>query len=166
MQIAGIVTGGAANDNNATDSRELGDRRQMSWRTVAWGFFRSRRRAFRRGDEARAVYSDWHHPWIFFLGVSIMLMSVTDAFLTLQLIGAGAVEVNPVMRELIEQDTTLFVSIKLAMTALGLFVLVYASRFRMFGKLRVGIIITTFFCAYLTLIAYELIGIMQLFGPS
>ncbi len=157
MALAGIVTGAAANDMSADEVRREGDRRSMSWRTVANGFLRSRRRSARRESEAGQIYQDWHHPWIFFLGVSIMLMSVADAFLTLQLINRGAIEANPFMRSLL-WNTGLFVGLKLLMTAFSIFVLVYASRYKIFGRMRVGLLITGFFCMYLTLITYEILG--------
>ncbi len=162
MALAGIITGVAANDADASDLRCPGERRSMTWRTVAYGFLLSRRRAARRTDDPASIYSDWHHPWLFFLAVGIMLMSAADAFLTLKLLALGAVEANPVMRGLIHTDTTLFVSLKLLMTAGGLFVLIYASHYRLFGRLRVGLLVTAFFCGYLTLISSELMGLMLL----
>jgi hypothetical protein len=73
------------------------DRRAFSWQTVFFGFTRSRRHATRRDDEAEPVFTDWHHPWLFFLAIGIMLMSSLDAFFTLQLLERGAYEANPVM---------------------------------------------------------------------
>lgn len=162
MGLAGIVAGDAANDLTAEDQRNASDRRTMTYRTVVFGFLRSRRREPRRLDEKRGVYRDWHHPWLFFLGVSIMLMSVADAFLTLKLLAVGAVEANPVMRGLIDWNTAGFVSLKLLMTGLAILTLVYASRYRLFGRLRVGLIITLFFCIYTTLIFYEIMGLIEL----
>ncbi len=162
MALAGIVAGNAANDMSAEDPRKVADRRQLTWRTFAMGLAKSRRREVRREEEAESVHSDWHHPWLFFLGVSIMLMSVADAFLTLQLLSKGAIEANPLMRGLLFWDTGIFVAIKLAMTGLAILVLVFASRYRLFGRLRVGLFITFFFCLYLTLIFYELMGFIIL----
>lgn len=162
MGLAGIVAGDAANDQNANDERRSTDRRQQTWRTVFYGFLRSRRRSSRRELEGAELYTDWHHPWLFFLGVGIMLMSVADAFLTLQLLAKGAFEANPVMRGLIDWNTAGFVSLKLLMTGLALMTLIYASRFRLFGRFRVGVIITLFFCMYSTLICYEILGLIEL----
>lgn len=162
MALAGIVAGDAANDQIANDERRLHDRRNDSWRTVFYGFLKSRRRSSRREIEGKELYSDWHHPWLFFLGVGIMLMSVADAFLTLRLLANGAFEANPVMRGLIDWNTAGFVSLKLLMTGLALLTLVYASRYRLFGRFRVGVIITLFFCMYMTLICYELMGLIEL----
>jgi hypothetical protein len=80
-----------------SDGRVLPDRRRFTWRTVVFGYLRSRRRGHRRHDEREPVFSDWHHPWLFFLAIGIMLFSSLDAFLTLRLLDRGAIEVNPVM---------------------------------------------------------------------
>ena len=63
----------------AAERRAATDRRAFGWRTVFFGFLRSRRRSPRRGDEDDVVFLDWHHPWLFFLAVGIMLLSTADA---------------------------------------------------------------------------------------
>ena len=73
------------------------ERRGFSWRTVFFGFTHSRRRGARRREDADVIFVDWHHPWLFFLSVGIMLLSCTDAFLTLTLLQRGMIEANPVM---------------------------------------------------------------------
>jgi len=162
MALVGIVAGSAANDSLASETRSNADRRRMSWRTVAYGFLRSRRHRFRRGADENEIYIDWHHPWLFFLAVGVMLMSVTDAFLTLQSLNLGAIELNPLMDGLITWNTAGFVSLKMLMTAFGLFALIYASRYRLFGRIRVGLFVTMFFCAYLTLTCHHILGFMTL----
>lgn len=134
----------------------------MSWKTVVFGFLRSRRHTLRRGGDASATYIDWHHPWLFFLAVGVMLMSVSDAFLTLYSLDRGAIEMNPLMDGLINWNTSGFVALKMVMTAFGLFALIYASRYRLFGRIRVGLFVTGFFCAYLVLTCHHLIGLISL----
>ena len=86
-------------------NRDDDDRREFSWRTVIFGFFRSRRRDTRRVNESEPLFTDWHHPWLFFLATGTMLLSCFDAFFTLQLIDRGMVEVNPVMEIMIGKGT-------------------------------------------------------------
>src|SRR5690606_39965656 len=81
----------------ATESRDVADRRAFGWRTVIFGFLRSRRREHRRSAEDEPVFIDWHHPWLFFLTVGTMLLSCLDAFSTLRLLDRGAIAVAPVM---------------------------------------------------------------------
>ena len=59
------------------DRRVRTDRREFGWRTVFYGFLRSRRRAPRRSADGDVTFLDWHHPWLFFLSVGTMLMSAT-----------------------------------------------------------------------------------------
>ena len=146
-----------------TDNRDRDDRRQFSWRTVLFGFFRSRRRDTRRGCEGEPLYTDWHHPWLFFLGTGTMLLSCMDAFFTLQLLGRGAVEVNPVMAAVIEKGTLTFAATKMLLTGLGILVLVFLSRLRMFNLMRTGLILTVFFSCYACLVCYEFVLLLRIF---
>lgn len=142
--------------------RREADRRHFDWRTVLYGFVLSRRRNPRRAGDRRHPFTDWHHPWLLFLGIGVMMMSATDAFLTLRLLERGAVEANPFMRVLIDTDIQWFVGIKLILTGLGLMLLVYTSRVLLFRRIRVGLLITGFFCGYACLICYEYFGLLAL----
>ena len=53
--------------------------------------------------EDEPLFTDYHHPWLFFLATGIMLLSCFDAFFTLQLLDRGAVEINPVMMVLLKR---------------------------------------------------------------
>ena len=143
------------------DNRDSDDRRDFSWRTVFFGFFRSRRRNTRRGSEAEPLYTDWHHPWLFFLATGIMLLSCMDAFFTLQLIDHGMVEINPVMEMMIVKGTLPFAAVKMLLTGLGILMLVFLSRSRMFNLMRTGLILTVFFSAYACLVCYEFIHLLK-----
>ena len=124
------------------DKREESERRDFTWRTVFYGFMRSRRHAHRRIVDEEVVFLDWHHPWLFFLSIGTMLLSAADAFLTLQLIERGMMEVNPVMNAVMVQSTTLFTSTKLAMTAFGILVLVYTAKSLFLNRFRAGAALT------------------------
>ena len=50
--------------------------------------------------------------------VGIMLMSCMDAFFTLQLMAQGAVELNYLMAYLIEDNHSIFIQLKVSLTAL------------------------------------------------
>ena len=145
------------------DSRHRKTRRELSWRTVFYGFLRSRRRSTRRGDEGEPTYTDWHHPWLFFLATGTMLLSCMDAFFTLQLLDRGAVEVNPVMALVLSKSTLTFAATKLLLTGLGILMLVFLSRLRMFNLMRTGIILTIFFSFYVCLVCYEFVYLLHMF---
>ena len=137
------------------------DRRQFSWRTVLFGFARSRRHAHRRSVDDTVVFLDKGHPWLFFLATGTMLLSCLDAFLTLKLMGLGMYEANPVMRAAMSQSTVLFTSTKLAMTAFGILVLVFLAKARFLNRVRTGLILTIFFSAYACLVCYELVSLFN-----
>lgn len=141
--------------------RSEDDRRLFSWRTVLFGFLRSRRRDTRREEELEPIFTDWHHPWLFFLAVGIMLMSVFDAFFTLQLLDMGAIEINPVMAAVIGQSASSFAVSKMLLTGFGILALVFLAKSRFFNRVRTGLILTFFFSGYAVLICYEFVNLMN-----
>ena len=145
-----------------TACRRDPERRTVSWRTVLHGFARSRRHAHRREIDGEVIFLDWHHPWLFFLAVGTMLLSAADAFLTLQLLERGMIEANPVMRAVMTHSTWLFVTTKLAMTAFGIFVLVYLAKAQFLNRIRAGLFLTLFFTGYCCLVCYELVNLFRL----
>ena len=145
----------------ATDQRELADRRTFSWRTVFYGFMRSRRHDFRRTDELDVRFIDWHHPWLFFLSVGVMLMSTVDAFMTLQLLDRGMVEANPVMQAVLGQGTTTFAVTKMLMTGTGILTLVFLAKAKFLNRFRTGLFLTVFFGLYACLICYEFVFLLR-----
>ena len=145
------------------ENRDSDERREFSWRTVFFGFVRSRRRDTRRDDEDAPVYTDWHHPWLFFLATGTMLLSCMDAFFTLQLLDRGAIEINPVMAAMIGQGTLAFAATKMLLTGLGILILVFLSQTRMFNLMRTGLVLTVFFTFYACLVCYEFIYLLNVF---
>ena len=146
----------------APEKRAETDRREFSWRTVVFGFARSRRHAHRREADDEVIFLDWHHPWLFFLATGTMLLSCADAFLTLQLIDLGMIEANPFMSAVMAQSTMLFTSTKLAMTAFGILVLVFLAKSRFLNRIRTGAFLTVFFSFYACLVCYELVNLFNM----
>ena len=144
-----------------TINRTETDRRSFSWLTVVFGFARSRRRSTRRDEESEPIFTDWHHPWLFFLAVGIMLMSCLDAFLTLQLLDRGAIEINPVMAAVIGRSALSFAVSKFVLTGLGVLALVFLSRARFMNRIRTGLILTFFFSVYSVLVCYEFVSLVN-----
>ncbi len=147
--------------NQELDRRATNDRRQFGWRTVVFGFTRSRRHSHRRHMDADIVFIDWHHPWLFFLAVGTMLLSCVDAFLTLILIENGMYEANPLMQAAMNQSTSLFVSSKMALTGTGILLLVYLAKTQFLNRIRTGLILTSFFSLYCCLICWEIVSLFN-----
>ena len=148
-------------DEQAFEQRLYAERRMFSWRTVYFGFTRSRRQGTRRDGEAEPVFTDWHHPWLFFLATGIMVMSSLDAFFTLQLLERGAYEANPVMASVMQQGTNAFMISKLLLTGVGILALVFLARAMFFNRLRTGLFLTVFFSFYAMLVCYEFVSLIN-----
>lgn len=145
-----------------TNKRDESERRDFTWRTVVFGFTRSRRHTHRRVVDDEVVFLDWHHPWLFFLATGTMLLSVADAFLTLQLIERGMFEVNPIMNAIMAKSTFLFTATKLAATGFGILILVFLAKARFLNRFRAGLFLTVFFTFYSCLVCYELVNLFNL----
>lgn len=142
--------------------RSQADRRNFSWRTVTFGFLRSRRRDTRRVSEAEPLFTDYHHPWLFFMATGIMLMNCFDAFFTLQLLDRGAMEVNPIMAAVIGESTSTFAVTKMLLTSVAILVLVFLARAMFMNRIRTGLFLTFFFSCYAVLICYEFVYLLNL----
>jgi len=120
------------------------------------GSFKVRRRGPRRQLDASLVSTDWHHPQWLAVALLIMVLSVTDAALTLRLLERGALEANPFMAMLLNASDRAFAVIKVGLTAAGVTLLTLVVRVRAFGRLRVGILMYALLAAYAVLVSYEL----------
>lgn len=89
------------------------------------------------------------------MALTILLLSVGDAFLTLTLMMAGAEEANPFLAFVLRDHPKLFAVVKMALTGAGVVVLVAVARSRVFRIMRVGLVLQGLFVAYVALIAYE-----------
>ncbi len=152
----GAAVGGDGQEPSAgtANRREGLERRSTSWRTFALGAVRVRRRGSRR-DEDEHHFVDWHEAYLLIPVVSILLLSVADAFLTLKLITLGGTELNPFMAWLLEANLHWFAAVKMGLTGAGVLVLVAISRARVFRVVRVVNLLHWFFAAYVALIGYE-----------
>jgi hypothetical protein len=142
-----------------TEKRAI-DRRTFGWRTVFFGFARSRRHSLRRKADAEVLFLDWHHPWLFFLAVGTMIMSCIDAFMTLQLLQHGMIEANPVMAAALGQGTAVFAASKVTMTGVSILILVFLAKTRFLNRVRAGLFLTIFFSFYACLICYEFVSLL------
>lgn len=143
------------------DQRAAANRRDFGWRTIFFGFTRSRRRDLRREVDAEVIFIDWHHPWLFFLAVGTMIFSCLDAFMTLQLLERGMYEANPVMAAILGQGTTAFAVSKMLMTGTSILILVFLAKSRFLNRLRTGLFLTFFFSFYACLVCYEFVFLIR-----
>lgn len=136
------------------DRRHGYDRRRLTWRTFIQGSVTPRRRLSRRSGEAMALV-DWHEPHLLFLAIMILLLSVADAFLTLTLLMRGAQEVNPILAFVLQRFPEQFAIVKMALTGMGVLILVAMARATVFRVVRVSRVLHWCLAVYGLLIAYE-----------
>ena len=127
---------------------------ELTLRSFLQGGVTPRRRDGRRAGEQHLPI-DWHEPYLLFLSLMILLLSVADAFLTITLIMGGAQEANPLLAFILRDHPELFAVVKMALTGTGVLVLVAVARSRLFRIMRVGSVLQGLFVGYVALIAYE-----------
>jgi hypothetical protein len=130
------------------------DRRALTLRTLLASGFAPRRRAGRRaGDED--LFVDFHDPRLLVPALAMLLLSITDAFLTVTLMIHGAEEANPLLAFVLNEHPRLFAVVKIALTGFGILLLVALARSRVFKVFRVSLFLYGLVAAYLALVAYE-----------
>lgn len=139
----------------AIERRDRNDRRNPSLKGFLYGLFLARRRGPRRAENYLSHYTDWYDVKLLVLSLSLLLLSCLDAAMTMKLLSFGAVELNPIMDELLKQGTKYFIGIKIAVTALCIIVLVAHNRIKIFNFLRVDILLIAAVFIYLGLVTYE-----------
>jgi hypothetical protein len=132
------------------------DRRRNVLHALVVGSFNPRRRRPRREREHHIAALDWHHPQWLAVAMLIVLLSVTDALLTLTLLNLGAHEANPFMAPLVGRGGYGFVAWKFGLTAGGVVLLTLVARMRVFGRIPVAMLLYTLLALYALLICYEL----------
>jgi hypothetical protein len=138
-----------------TERRIAPDRRRSVLRSLWRGNFVRRRIAPRRSAERHAAVTDWFHPQWLAVAMSVLLLSLADAILTLTLVSHGATEVNPLMDPLVRGSGHGFAYWKIGLTALGVVVLTLLARLRVWGR-GVGTVLYVVLAAYILLVTYEL----------
>jgi hypothetical protein len=152
-----------AGPHSSHERRVRADRRHRHWWSVFYGSFNPRRRApQRRLDDSHFHSLDWHSAHLLAVAIGILLLSVADAFLTVVLLQGGADEVNPIMAALIYRSVAMFAAMKMAMTGVGVMLMVFLARYRFMRLLRVEWVLYGVLIAYASLIGYE---VWMLKGP-
>lgn len=139
--------------------QRCGDRRrkQRLWAMLGNG----RRQTQRRYNDKLTAYVDRYPASLRVLCLGLIALSCSDAFLTLALLAKGAIEVNPLMRALLEQGNFIFFYTKLLLTTFGVALLLIRFRFRWLRLVPLFYILYIFLFGYLTLIVYESYLLMQ-----
>jgi hypothetical protein len=89
--------------------------------------------------------------------VAILVLSVADAILTVNLIGLGAVEINPVMNYYLELGPHAFLAVKYVLTSLSVFILViYSNSTLKNGRLPIRSFFPWIITALVSVVVWEI----------
>jgi hypothetical protein len=145
-------------ESEAAATRRQGktDRRQRPTWSLIYGSFTPRRRAPRRGEDRNRYIADWHHSSLLYVVIAILLLSAADAYLTMRLLAQGAHELNWFMAQLIHADAREFVALKMALTGLGVILLVTRRHALLFGRISIERVLHLLLLGYVALVIYEL----------
>ncbi len=142
---------------SGVERRSDGERRKYSLITVMRSLY-GRRALGRRTEDGIGTYVDRFGPRILLLSLAIVTLCCADAVFTLNLINSGsAYELNPLMRWTMEQCVYFFLSLKIGLTSLALFVLLGLKNFYVFDRVKVSHILYGTLIGYALLIKYELL---------
>jgi|SRR5271169_3176211 len=140
-----------------SERRERSDRRNRLWWSVWYGSFNPRRRRPpRRLDDSRYHSLDWYSAHLLAVAVGILLLSATDAALTLTLLFNGYDEINPAMAPLIYRSAATFTALKMSLTSMGIVLMVFLARYRLIRLIRVDLLLYGVLIIYLWLVFYEM----------
>ncbi len=140
-----------------SDRRLNQDRREKTWWSLCYGGVRPRRKSHRREADVMGGNTDWLDSELLYLTMGILVLCTADAIITLNLLTIGAREANLLMAHLIERNEFLFGATKMALTGLGLVLMVMYARFRLFRLITVQNVLRIIFIAYFALISYEIV---------
>jgi hypothetical protein len=154
---AAVRTGARIGLGAAHERRNRPDRRRRVWWSLVYGSLHPRRRRpARRLGDARFHAPDWHGAHLWAVSIGILILSVSDAFLTVTLISGGAIEVNPFMAMFVGRSIAVFAGAKMAITGISVMLLVFLARYRFLRVLPVEVILYCILVAYGLLIFHEL----------
>ena len=118
-----------------------------------------RRTGCRRvGERRRPHFVDRFSSVMFVFVLMLLMASIVDAVLTIQLIEAGAAEINPLMDRLLDHGILPFLLGKYLLTVAGLPLLLIFKNHYLFGTwFRIGYLIPAIVAMYAVLIGYQLV---------
>jgi hypothetical protein len=150
-----ILSADAEGIHATAERRILQDRRRRRLHALFVGGIRGRRRRVRREEAGGVAAVDWYPARTFAAVLLILLLCCIDSFNTLVLLGRGFIELNPLMRGLIDSSGAEFALIKLGLTAFSAIALIVLTRAKAFGRYPAGKILYAAALAYAALVGYE-----------
>lgn len=149
----------------APENRRGEDRRINRKSSLKYLLFNGRRERIRREeDKGKVFFFDRYNPKLFAAIAAILMLSITDALLTLILIANGSSELNPVMAYFLQHSLLHFIIAKYMLTSIGVVVLlifknVFLNRIRIYTHSLFSAVIF----AFAAVVVWEIYLIIRIF---
>jgi hypothetical protein len=142
-------------NENRSDSTT---RRQDEGLPGLWYLFFGRRKEIRRHeDNQKSYFLDHYSLRVFGIIIGIILLSLTDAMLTLYLIRNGAAEVNPIMKHFLRYGPLPFLAAKYLLTTASVVLLLIYKNVHIFGtRIRAKYLFVLIFMIFISVVLWEL----------
>jgi hypothetical protein len=140
------------------DRSNATDRRQEEGTPGSWYLLFGRRKEVRRLDDHRKnSFLDLYSSKVFSIIIVVILLSVTDAMLTLYLIRNGAAEINPMMEHFLKYGPLPFFAAKYLLTTASMVLLLIHKNVHLFGTtIRAKFLFIIFFVVFASVVLWEL----------
>jgi hypothetical protein len=138
--------------------RQSGERRWHRRPRLKFFLLGGRRKSARRGDDKKEfIYVDQYRPWLLFVIILLLILSISDGLFTLHLIDRGAIEKNPLMAYFLSLGAWPFMTAKFLLTCSGILILLVFHNFYS-SLLRTHIItfIPAFVAIFLVVLFWQL----------
>ncbi|WP_420885411.1 DUF5658 family protein [Candidatus Scalindua japonica] len=140
------------NRSNDTDRRQ-----EEGAPGLRYLFFGRRKTIRRRTDHQESYFLDHFSVRVFSIIIVIILLSVTDAMLTLHLISKGAAEINPIMEHFLQYGTLPFLTAKYLLTTASVTLLLIYKNVHIFGtKIRAKYLFILILLIFISVVLWEL----------
>ncbi|MDP6924566.1 MAG: DUF5658 family protein [Candidatus Scalindua sp.] len=141
-------------DNNRTGSTARREGKRLPG--LRYLFFGRRKEMRRDADNRESYFLDYFSLRIFIVIITIILLSLTDALLTLYLIRNGAAEVNPIMEYFLRYGTLPFLAAKYLLTTTSIVLLLIYKNVYIFGtKIRAKYLFIVIFLIFASVVVWE-----------
>ena len=143
---------------SAIERRETHKERRCNQAKAAINsFYRNRRKHLRReNDDVTGVYVDAHEPKLWYLAITLMTLSVLDAFFTTLLLANGSEELNPLLAYLLQIDLWVFLAVKFFITGASIVFFILHKHHRLLNTVNCYHLLVFSVAVYFILICYEL----------
>jgi hypothetical protein len=147
-----------------TENRCGKDRRNNRKSSLKYLLFNGRRERIRREeDRGKVFFFDRYNPRLFAAISAILMLSITDALLTLILIANGSSELNPIMAYFLRHGLLPFIIAKYTLTSIGVVILlIFKNVFLCRVKIYTYSLFSAVIAAFVAVVAWEIFLIIRI----